>query len=75
MDTIGVGSCVGAADGGSARRVSVDAGSIAGGSSIGDSSQRQNRESSIVSQALHSPITASANTPRVGRLTFAGGSG
>src|SRR6266480_1151744 len=60
---------------GSVLRVAVDAASIDGGSSIGESSHRQNLESSICSQELHEPITASANTPRVGRLTRLGGTG
>jgi hypothetical protein len=45
---------------------------IPGGSSMGASSQRQKRESSIFSQALQEPMAASANTPRVGKLTRAG---
>jgi hypothetical protein len=73
--TSGVGKGVGVAGSGSERRDPVLTGSIAGGSSRGDCSHRQNRESSIRSHALQAPMTASAKTPLVGRLTRAGGTG
>src|SRR3954447_7100171 len=72
IETIGVGNAVGVTVAGSARRVAVDAGSIAGRLSIGDSSQRQNFESLIGPHALQAPMAASAKAPRGGRLTRAG---
>jgi hypothetical protein len=46
-----------------------------GWSGIGASSQRQNSVSSIGSQLLHVPVTASAKTPEVGRLIRIGAAG
>ncbi len=70
------GSSVGVTSAGAARRLSVDTGSSwVGESGIGDSSQRQNLVSSMTSQELHAPMTASAYTPRVGMATRDGSIG
>src|ERR1051325_4561051 len=76
MLMIGGGAGVGVVSGGVDARLSVDGGSGATGvSGRGDSSNRHSRVSSIVSQLLQAPCTASANTPRVGTVTRIGGSG
>src|ERR1051325_9910800 len=76
MLMIGGGAGVGVVSGGVDARLSVDGGSGATGvSGSGDSSNRHSRVSSIVSQLLQAPCTASANTPRVGTVTRIGGSG
>src|SRR5262245_16067168 len=74
MFTSGVGNGEGVMFGGSLRRLSALGETIGVGSSpVGTSFHRQNRVSSFCSQLLQSPITASANTPLVGRLIRVGG--
>ena len=76
IPTTGSGNWSGARLGGIVRRELVLSGSMDGGTSgIGASSQRQNLVSSMTSQLLHLPSTASANTPDVGRLIRIGGGG
>ena len=68
------GNSSGATLGGVCRRLASDRAPMAvGRSGIGASSQCQKRVSSITSQLLHLPITASANTPEVGMLMRMGG--
>jgi hypothetical protein len=75
MVTSGAGSGVGVRSGSSLARVSVETGRISGSVSCSSVPQRQYRDSSIASQALHWPETASAYTPRVGTLIRSGGAG
>ena len=76
MAMIGPGRSVGVTSAGVARRDSVESGRIwVGESGIGSSDQRQKRVSSMTSQELQAPITASAYTPRVGSATRDGSIG
>ena len=76
MLIIAAGNGLGVRLGSELARLAVLTGWIAVGKSPeGDSSQRQNTLSSLVSQLLQLPITASAKTPRVGMLIRIGGTG